>query len=78
MNKKLIAYRKMLNITQKQLADEINISSTSFCHKENGKKNFTQSEMIKITSYFKESIPTITMDEIFFKTDSGNLLSNLS
>lgn len=75
MNKKLIAYRKLLNITQYDMAEKIGISATSYNHKENGKKEFLQNEMILITDIIKSKIPEVTMDEIFFKKDISKLLN---
>jgi putative transcriptional regulator len=66
MNKKLVAYRNMLDLSQEKVAEQIGISLTSYNHKETGKRKFSQSEMIKITNLFKEKIPNITMDDIFF------------
>lgn len=66
MNNKLIAYRKMLKINQAEMANVVNVSSTSYNRKEVGKIDFTQSEMINIVNFFKKYIPDLTMDDIFF------------
>ncbi|MDO6353565.1 helix-turn-helix domain-containing protein [Caloramator sp. CAR-1] len=73
MNKKLIAYRNMLRLTQADMAKLLNITQTSYSFKENGKVPFKQDEMIKITKFFKEKIPEITMDEIFFEEEVNKL-----
>lgn len=78
MNKRLIAYRKLLNLTQCEMSKKIGISLTSYNNKETGKKNFSQTEMIMITTIIKNKIPNATMDEIFFNNDISNLLSNIS
>lgn len=66
MNNILIGYRKMLNINQTNFARLLEISLTTYSKKERGKVEFTQNEMIKITSFLKENIPDVTMDDIFF------------
>lgn len=75
MNNKLVAYRHMLCITQLEMAKILGISLTTYNHKETGKKNFNQVEMFSITKIFKEKIPGITMDEIFFNENISNLLN---
>ncbi|WP_238884440.1 helix-turn-helix transcriptional regulator [Clostridium sp. YIM B02551] len=66
MNKKLVAYRKMIDITQQEMAIKLGICLTTYNHKETGKKEFSQKEMVSITDIIKEKIPDITMDDIFF------------
>lgn len=68
MNKKLLGYRKMLGLTQKQMADLSDMCLTTYNFKEQGKADFTQTEMEKITEIIKEKFPDVTMDEIFFRT----------
>lgn len=67
MNKALIAYRKFLNLTQQQMANISGVCLTSYNMKEQGKKDFTQSEMLAITRYIKNKVSKdVTMDDIFF------------
>lgn len=73
MNNKLIAYRKMLNMTQTDIASEIGIALTSYSHKETGKREFTQNEMVQITKIIQEKIPDVTMDDIFFNNKVSKL-----
>ncbi|WP_034438077.1 helix-turn-helix transcriptional regulator [Clostridium ihumii] len=75
MNNKLIAYRKLLNITQLEMSKKLGVSLTTYNHKETGKKDFNQTEMFYITQILKEKVPQITMDEIFFKKNISKLLS---
>ena len=75
MNTKLIAYRKMLKLNQKFIAEKIGISPTSYSHKESGKINFNQKEMVVITNIIKEKIPNITMDDIFFDNSVSKLVT---
>lgn len=69
MNNTLKAYRKLLNITQIEMAEIIGIGLTSYNHKEQGKKVFTQSEMAQILNFLRTKIPNITADEIFFNNE---------
>lgn len=69
MNNTLKAYRKLFNITQIQMAEIIGIGLTSYNHKEQGKKEFTHSEMTQILSFLKTKIPDITAEEIFFNNE---------
>lgn len=66
MKNKLIAYRKLIGYSQGEMAKVANICLTSYNQKENGKKDFTQTEMKLIADEIKESIPNLTIDEIFF------------
>lgn len=75
MNHKLVAYRKLLNLKQQEVADAIGINLATFSQKERGVRDFTQSEMIAITELFKNKIPNITMHDIFFKDEVSRLLS---
>lgn len=73
MNNKLLGYRKMLGLTQTEMAQLSGMCLTTYNFKEQGKKDFTQSEMEKITEVIKEKFPTVTMDEIFFRTEVINM-----
>lgn len=77
MNSSLIAYRKFLNLTQQQMAKVSGSCLTSYNMKEQGKKDFTQSEMLTITNFIKQKIPDITMDDIFFKHKVIKLKTNI-
>lgn len=76
MNAKLVAYRKLLKMNQKSFAEKIGISLVSYSHKETGKTEFTQTEMITITNIVKEKIPDITMDDIFFNNKVSKLVTD--
>lgn len=67
MNKQLIAYRKILNMSQTDMAKAIGIGLTSYNSKETGKSDFTQSEMLSIWKIIKRYNPKVTIDELFFK-----------
>lgn len=66
----------MLKLNQKTLAQKIGISSVSYSHKERGKIDFTQKEMVAITNIIKEKIPDIKMDDIFFTNSVSKLVTN--
>ena len=76
MNKKLVAYRKMLDITQLEMAQKLGVSLTTYNHKETGKKEFNQKEMVSITDIIRLKVPNVTMDEIFFRHSIGKVLNN--
>lgn len=62
---KVLGYRKMYKLNQSVLAKELNIGLNTYSFKENGKTEFTLSEMRKLTLFFKQYNPDLTMDEIF-------------
>ncbi|KGK88000.1 transcriptional regulator [Clostridium sp. HMP27] len=66
MNNKIKVYRRFFNISQSEMAKIIGIGLTSYNQKEQGKKDFTYTEMATILKYFKEKIPDLTADDIFF------------
>jgi len=66
MNCILIGYRKELNITQTEMAEEIGISLTSYYKKEKGQAEFKQNEMKKIMKVLNDQYPNLTVDEVFF------------
>lgn len=53
------AIRKQLNMTQGQMAKVLNISSVSYALKENGKREFKGSELVKISNVAKVSLDDI-------------------
>ncbi|MCT7752238.1 MAG: helix-turn-helix domain-containing protein [Lactobacillus iners] len=64
MQWKLIKLRKERKITQKDLADFIGISESSYINKETGKFQFKQNEMFMISNYFNKKV-----DDIFLPTE---------
>lgn len=66
MPNKLKGYRSMFGINQSVLANLLGIGLNTYSFKENDKTEFTKSEMIKLTKYFKELDPNLTMDELFY------------
>lgn len=65
-NLKLKGYRTMLDLTQEQMANKLNITCRSYNDKEMGKKYFKYEEMLKIKEIVKGIKPDITIDELFF------------
>ncbi len=59
MQEKLIILRMRNGLTQKELADLLNISEKQYGFKERGKSEFLMSEMFTISNYFKLSIENI-------------------
>ena len=66
MPNKLLGLRKSVRVTQKELADYLNINQATFCKKETGISDFKRSEMEKITIFLRKYYPDITTEEIFF------------
>ena len=66
MPNKLLGLRKSVRVTQKELADYLNINQATFCKKETGISAFKRSEMEKITIFLRKYYPDITTEEIFF------------
>lgn len=66
MNNSIKAYRVLLNIKQTDMAKKLGMCLTSYNQKEQGKKEFTYSEMRNILVILREQIPELTADEIFF------------
>lgn len=55
----LYQLRKEAGMTQKDLAEKLGISETSYRHKELGKSDFKSSEMFAIADIFKRNIGDI-------------------
>lgn len=64
---KIAGYRKMLGMTQKEMAKQFNISSQAYWQKEKGKTAFSDREKVVFKELLKTIFPNITIDEIFFK-----------
>lgn len=67
-NKTLIAYRKLLDLNQKQFAAEVGIKYSTYVFKERGTNDFTQTEMSIIVAYIKTKFPDVTVNDIFFNS----------
>lgn len=51
--KRIKAYRVYNDIGQREMAEKMDISLTSYCHKEQGFKEFTSTEIGKMAEIFK-------------------------
>lgn len=65
MSNKLAGLRKMMGLTQVDMAKKIKTSPASYCNKENGNSDFKISEMRIITKLVQQKFPEETMDSIF-------------
>ena len=66
MQYKLYDLRKHVkNMTQKEMADYLHISTKSYRDKENGKQQFTQDEMFAISQLFDLDMDTIFLPREF-------------
>lgn len=63
---KLRGYRVMLGLTQRQMADKLDISLQSYNNKETKKTPFNDKERLAIKSMVAEIKPDITIDELFY------------
>lgn len=63
---KVRGYRKMLGLTQKDLALLIGISENQYRLKEKGKYEFSQSEMKKIHELICKNVGVVSLETIFF------------
>lgn len=67
MNRTLLGYRYLMDMTQTEMGEIIGRSKSSYCKREIGKSEFKQSEMIKILAKVNEKFPLMTMLELFTK-----------
>lgn len=72
---RVAAYRKLIGLNQIDIANELEINLSTYSQKESGKRDFTESEMIKIVAIFKKYIPDITANDLFFANEVSKLLS---
>ena len=69
---KLKGYRVMLGLTQKKMADRLDISLQSYNNKELGKTPFNDKERLLIKSMVTKIKPDITIDELFYSWKTDN------
>lgn len=62
---KVKAFREALNKGQSEIATLLGISQSTYCKKERQQK-FSDNEKLILTSYFKKSFPSETLESIFF------------
>lgn len=64
---KVIYYRKLLKLTQSDLADLLGISTQGFSYKERGERAFNDKEKIALRDFFSKKLQKpLTIDELFF------------
>lgn len=63
---KLAGFRRMLGLSQEEMAKKIGLSVTGYRLKENEINEFKKTEMIKIHTMVKDIMPDITLEDIFF------------
>ena len=67
MPNNVAGFRAKYKIPQRVLADLLKIKLPTYCNKENNvRAEFTRSEMVSITIFFKQYEPQITLDDLFF------------
>ena len=67
-NLNLIGYRKMLELTQADMANELKMSTRWYIKKELGQKDFSQTEIENIMKLLKVNRPSLTIDEVFLRS----------
>lgn len=64
LSNRIKAMRKVHNVTQKQLADALDISVTNMCNIENGKTAVTIQNLIKMKNFFRCEMKDFFIDEV--------------
>ena len=66
MTNKIKGYRNMAGFTQKEVAAEIVVSTTTYINKESNKFEFSKSEIEKIYKLLKTRISNLKLEDLFF------------
>lgn len=66
MSNKIAGYRRMLGMTQRDMAKEFGISTQAYRMKESGNTAFNDREKKRFKEMLLPLFPSITIDEIFF------------
>ncbi|MDT2759848.1 MULTISPECIES: helix-turn-helix transcriptional regulator [Enterococcus] len=66
MYEKVSGYRKLIGLTQKEMANDLNISVQSYRNKERGRSSFSDNEKMIFKNIVNKKMPNVTIDEIFF------------
>lgn len=64
--KKILGYRKMLSLTQKEMAEKLGLSEGQYRAKEKGYYDFSESEMMKFYKVVHEKNNDVKITDIFF------------
>lgn len=70
MKDKIAGYRRMLGMTQMQMAEYFGISKQAYYLKEKGSTSFSDEEKVLFKEMLLPLFPNITIDEIFFSFDT--------
>lgn len=62
-------YRLFFGLTQKELANLLDMKLSTYRAKEQGKSSFSDTEKKKVRDLFSRDKPGITIDEIFFASE---------
>lgn len=63
---KIAGFRRMLGLSQEEMAERIGLSLTGYRLKENEINEFKKTEMFKIYRMIKDVMPDVTLEDIFF------------
>jgi DNA-binding XRE family transcriptional regulator len=63
---RIIGYRNMIGLTQKEMAKELSVSEGTYRNKEKGKSSFKDNEMEIFLKLVRREFPSVTIDDIFF------------
>lgn len=66
MINKIAGYRKMLGMTQADIAKVFGVSKQAYSSKERGKVPFKDTEKVIFKNLLKDVFPNILIDDIFF------------
>ena len=66
MVNKILGYRKMLSMTQKEMADKLGLSEGQYRAKEKGRYDFSRDEMQKFYDLVSEKLNDVEISDIFF------------
>ena len=66
MINKVVGYRKMLSMTQKEMADKLGLSEGQYRAKEKGRYDFSREEMKKFHSIVNQKLTDVGIVDIFF------------
>lgn len=62
----IVGYRKMIGLTQREMAEQLNISELTYRNKEKGRTPFKDFEMLKFYNLLKPIKPDASIENIFF------------
>ena len=63
---KISGYRRMMGLTQKDMAAIFGVAPSTYFLKEKGEVGFSDEEKIKFRDKLRDIFPGITIDDIFF------------